>query len=257
MCIRDSDNDVWVAVMDQSILLEYDQETKKFDIYNTLTTDAGPTAIEIDSSNNVWFAESLVGNLGKIDGETKQMTEFTPIEGPLAEPFALMIDKQENIWIAEHLGPSITKFNPILESFDKVNVSNPESLPFGMVLDKYDNIWVAQHVIDSLIVHDPYNNRITEVTIPTEGSFTQFVTADDNGDVWFVEQRGAKIGKVSISSVPGQTTILQESSTFEIKYVEIVAPLVSAGIIATALFYVKSVRDKRKIDEMIHKKTED
>ena len=253
----DHDNDVWVAIMDQSILLEYDQETKKFDIYNTLTTDAGPTAIEIDGSNNVWFAESLVGNLGKIDGQTKQMTEFMPSEGPLAEPFALMIDEQENIWVAEHLGPSITKFNPILESFDKVNISNSESLPFGMVLDKYDNIWIAQHVVDSLIVHDPYNNRMSEVAIPTEGSFTQFVTSDDNGDIWFVEQRGAKIGKVSISSVPGQTTILQESSTFEIKYVEIVAPLVSAGIIITALFYVKSIKDKRKIDEMINKKSED
>ena len=253
----DHDNDVWVAIMDQSILLEYDQETKKFDIHNTLTPDAGPTAIVIDSSNNVWFAESLVGNLGMIDGQTKQITEFTPTEGSLAEPFALMIDKQENIWIAEHLGPSITKFNPILESFDKVNVPNSESLPFGMVLDKYDNIWAAQHVVDSLIVHDPYNNRISEVIIPTEGSFTQFVTADDNGDIWFVEQRGAKIGKVSISSVPGQTTVLQESPTFEIKYVEIVAPLVSAGIIVTALFYVKSIRDKRKIDEMINKKSED
>ena len=253
----DHDNDVWVAIMDQSILLEYDQETKKFDIHNTLTPDAGPTAIVIDSSNNVWFAESLVGNLGMIDGQTKQITEFTPTEGSLAEPFALMIDKQENIWIAEHLGPSITKFNPILESFDKVNIPNSESLPFGMVLDKYDNIWAAQHVVDSLIVHDPYNNRISEVIIPTEGSFTQFVTADDNGDIWFVEQRGAKIGKVSISSVPGQTTILQESPTFEIKYVEIVAPLVSAGIIVTALFYVKSIRDKRKIDEMINKKSED
>ena len=253
----DHDNDVWVAIMDQSILLEYDQETKKFDIHNTLTPDAGPTAIVIDSSNNVWFAESLVGNLGMIDGQTKQITEFTPTEGSLAEPFALMIDKQENIWIAEHLGPSITKFNPILESFDKVNVPNSESLPFGMVLDKYDNIWAAQHVVDSLVVHDPYNNRISEVIIPTEGSFTQFVTADDNGDIWFVEQRGAKIGKVSISSVPGQTTVLQESPTFEIKYVEIVAPLVSAGIIVTALFYVKSIRDKRKIDEMINKKSED
>ena len=253
----DHDNDVWVAIMDQSILLEYDQETKKFDIHNTLTPDAGPTAIVIDSSNNVWFAESLVGNLGRIDGQTKQMTEFTPTEGSLAEPFALMIDKQENIWIAEHLGPSITKFNPILESFDKVNIPNSESLPFGMVLDKYDNIWAAQHVVDSLVVHDPYNNRISEVIIPTEGSFTQFVTADDNGDIWFVEQRGAKIGKVSISSVPGQTTVLQESPTFEIKYVEIVAPLVSAGIIVTALFYVKSIRDKRKIDEMINKKSED
>ena len=253
----DHDNDVWVAIMDQSILLEYDQETKKFDIHNTLTPDAGPTAIVIDSSNNVWFAESLVGKLGMIDGQTKQITEFTPTEGSLAEPFALMIDKQENIWIAEHLGPSITKFNPILESFDKVNIPNSESLPFGMVLDKYDNIWAAQHVVDSLIVHDPYNNRISEVIIPTEGSFTQFVTADDNGDIWFVEQRGAKIGKVSISSVPGQTTILQESPTFEIKYVEIVAPLVSAGIIITALFYVKSIKDKRKIDEMINKKSED
>ena len=252
----DHDNDVWVAIIDQSILLEYEQQTKRFHIYNTLTTDAGPTSIAIDSSNNVWFAESLAGNLGKIDSQTKEMTEFTPSDGPLAEPFALMIDKEENIWIAEHIGPAITKFNPILESFDQVKVDNPESLPFGMVLDKYDNIWVAQHVVDSLVVYDPYNDRITEVTIPTEGSFTQFVTSDNNGDVWFVEQRGAKIGKVSISSVPGQTTILQESSTFEIKYVELVAPLIAVGIITTSLFYVKSVRDKRKIDEMIKDKSE-
>ena len=120
-----------------------------------------------------------------------------------------------------------------------------------MVLDKYDNIWIAQHVIDGLIIHDPYNNRISEITIPTEGSFTQFVTADDNGDVWFVEQRGSKLCKVSISAIPGQTTIIEEESTFEIKYVELVAPLIAAGIIATSLFYVKSVRDKRKIDDVI------
>ena len=251
----DHDNNVWVAIIDQSLLLEYEQETKRFHIYNTLTSDAGPTSIGIDSSNNVWFAESLAGNLGKIDSQTKEMTEFTPSDGPLAEPFALMIDKEENIWIAEHIGPAITKFNPILESFDQIKFDNPESLPFGMVLDKYDNIWVAQHVVDSLVVYDPYNDRITEVTIPTEGSFTQFVTSDNNGDVWFVEQRGAKIGKVSISSVPGQTTILQESSTFEIKYVELVAPLIAVGIIITSLFYVKSVRDKRTIDEIIKDKS--
>ena len=124
-----------------------------------------------------------------------------------------------------------------------------------MVLDKYDNLWTAQHVIDSLLVYDPHNNRIIEIAIPTEGSFTQFVTADDKGDIWFVEQRGGKLGKVSISAVPGKATIIeQEESTFEIKYVELVAPLIAAGIIATALFYVKSVRDKRKIDDIISNK---
>ena len=249
----DSENDVWVAIIDQSIILEYTQSTKKFKIINTITPEAGPTAIEIDSSDNVWFAESLVGKLGKIDANTKEMTEFVPQE-PMAEPFALMIDKEENVWIAEHIGPAITKFNPILEDFKKTSVANPESLPFGMAFDKYDNMWVAQHIIDSLVVYDQSSEQMIEVIIPTEGSFTQFVIADDDGDIWFVEQRGGKLGKVSISAVPSQKVAIQEETSGNIMYVELVAPIIAAGIIATALFYVKSVRDKRKIDELISTK---
>ena len=250
----DNENDVWVAVIDQSLLLEYNQSTKKFKIINTITPEAGPTAIEIDDANNVWFAESLVGKLGKIDGETKELTEFAPQGEPMAEPFALMIDKEENVWIAEHIGPAITKFNPILQDFKQIKISNPDSLPFGMAFDKYDNMWVAQHVIDSLVVYDQSSGQIIEIAIPTEGSFTQFVIADDNGDIWFVEQRGGKLGKVSISAVPSQIGTVQEVKSENIMYVELVAPIIAAGIIATALFYVKSVRDKRKIDDLISTK---
>ena len=247
----DNENDVWVAVIDQSLLLEYNQSTKKFKIVNTITPEAGPTAIEIDSSNNVWFAESLVGKLGKVDGNTKEVTEFVPQGEPMAEPFALMIDKEENIWIAEHIGPAVTKFNPILQDFKQIKIANPDSLPFGMAFDKYDNMWIAQHVIDSLVVYDQSGQQMTEIVIPTEESFTQFVIADDDGEIWFVEQRGGKLGKVSISAVPTQRTIVQENTSLDIMYVELVAPIIAAGIIATALFYVKSVRDKRKIDELI------
>ena len=200
------------------------------------------------------FAESLVGKLGKIDANTKEVTEFVPQIEPMAEPFALMIDKEENIWIAEHIGPAITKFNPILEDFKQVKISNSESLPFGMAIDKYDNMWVAQHVIDSLVVYDQSSSQIIEIAIPTEGSFTQFVVADDNGDIWFVEQRGGKLGKVSISAVPSQIVTVQEEKSGSIMYVELVAPIIAAGIIATALFYVKSVKDKRKVDELISTK---
>ena len=250
----DNENDVWVAVIDQSLLLEYNQSTKKFKIVNTITPEAGPTAIEIDDANNVWFAESLVGKLGKIDGETKELTEFTPQGEPMAEPFALMIDKEENVWIAEHIGPAISKFNPILQDFKQIKISNPDSLPFGMAFDKYDNMWVAQHVIDSLVVYDQSSGQIIEIAIPTEGSFTQFVIADDNGDIWFVEQRGGKLGKVSISAVRSQIGTVQEVKSQDIMYVELVAPIIAAGIIATALFYVKSVRDKRRIDDLISTK---
>tara|TARA_B100000959_G_C14445865_1_gene404676 strand:+ start:151 stop:522 length:372 start_codon:yes stop_codon:yes gene_type:complete len=123
-----------------------------------------------------------------------------------------------------------------------------------MAVDKYDNMWIAQHVVDSLVVYDQSSGQMTQVAIPTEGSFTQFVIADDNGDIWFVEQRGGKLGKVSISAVPSQRTVIQEESTESMMYVELVAPIIAAGIIATSLFYVKSVRDKRKVDEMISTK---
>lgn len=249
----DSDNDVWVAIIDQSLLLEYNQSTKKFKIINTITPEAGPTAIEIDGSDNVWFAESLVGKLGKVDGKTKELFEYAP-EAPMAEPFALMIDKDNTIWIAEHIGPAVTKYNPLLDSFERITVSNPESLPFGMAFDKYDNMWIAQHIIDSLVVYDQNTQQMMEVPIPTEGSFTQFVIADDDGDIWFVEQRGGKLGKVSISAVPTQRAVVQEQSSVDIMYVELVAPIIALGIIATSLLYVKSVKDKRKIDEMISTK---
>jgi len=165
-----------------------------------------------------------------------------------------MIDKEENIWVAEHIGPAVTKFNPILQDFKQIKITNPDSLPFGMAFDKYDNMWIAQHVIDSLVVYDQSGQQMTEIVIPTEESFTQFVIADDDGEIWFVEQRGGKLGKVSISAVPTQRTIVQEDTSLDIMYVELVAPIIAAGIIATALFYVKSVRDKRKIDELISTK---
>jgi len=166
----------------------------------------------------------------------------------------LLFDKSGSLWIAEHVGPGITKFDPILETFDQVKAPNPESLPFGMAIDKYDNIWFGQHVIDELGVYDPYNDQLIEVSIPTPESFTQFITADDNGDIWFVEQRTKKLGVVSISSVPGQARAVTDGggeSSFN--YAEIVSPLIAGGIVASSLFFVKSSNDKRRIDKMLSK----
>ena len=91
-----------------------------------------------------------------------------------------------------------------------------------------------------------------EVSIPTPESFTQFTTADNDGNIWFVEQRGKKLGVVSISSVPSQAkAVIDSSDELELNYAEIVSPLIAAGIIATSLFFVKSVHDKRRIDELL------
>jgi len=250
----DFDNNIWIAVVDTDMLLVYSQDSKEFEQFLRLpTSESGPSALLLDDNGNMWFAESLSGKIGVVDSKTFEITEFAP-DTLLDEPFALLFDKSGLLWISEHTGPGITEFDPMLETFDHVKAPNPESLPFGMAIDKYDNIWFGQHVTDELGVYDPYNDQLIEVSIPTPESFTQFITADDNGDIWFVEQRTKKLGVVSISSVPSQAKAVSDSSDeLQLNYAEIVSPLIAAGIIATSLFFVKSVHDKRRIDELLQK----
>jgi len=248
----DFDNNIWIAVVDTDMLLVYNQNSKEFEQFLRVpTSESGPSALLLDDNGNMWFAEALSGRIGVVDSKTFEITEFAP-DTPLDEPFALLFDKSGSLWIAEHVGPGITKFDPILETFDQVKAPNPESLPFGMAIDKYDNIWFGQHVIDELAVYDPYNDQLIEVSIPTPESFTQFITADDKGDIWFVEQRTKKLGVVSISSVPGQArTVIDGGGESGFNYAEIVSPLIAGGIVASSLFFVKSVNDKRRIDKML------
>jgi len=248
----DSNNNIWVVLVDRDMLLVYSQDSKEFEQFLRLpTSESGPSALLLDDNGNMWFAESFAGKIGVVDSKTFEITEFAP-DTPLDEPFALLFDKSGSLWIAEHIGPGITKFDPILETFDHVKAANPESLPFGMAIDKYDNIWFGQHVIDELAVYDPYNDQLIEVSIPTPESFTQFITADDNGDIWFVEQRTKKLGVVSISSISGQARdVIDGGSGPSFNYAEIVSPLIAGGIVASSLFFVKSVNDKRRIDKML------
>ena len=248
----DLDNNIWIAVVDRDLLLVYNQDSKEFEQFLRLpTAESGPSALLLDDSGNMWFAESLAGKIGVVDSKTFEITEYAP-DTPLDEPFALLFDKSGSLWLSEHIGPGITKFDPVLETFEQVEVPNPESLPFGMAIDKYDNIWFGQHVTDELGVYDPYNDQLIEVSIPTPESFTQFVTSDDDGNIWFVEQRGQKLGMVSISSVSGQArTITDGVSQSSFNYAEIVSPLIAGGIVVSSLFFVKSVNDKRRIDKML------
>lgn len=246
----DFENNIWVALADKNILLKYNQDEKKFDEFKISQAPlSGPTALVLDSTGNIWFTEAQAGKIGVINPQTGQSREFAPDES-LKEPTALFFDDDGNLWISEHTGPTITRFDTILETFERVPVLDPDALPFGMTSDKYGNIWVGQHTVDNLGIYDPHNGNFKEILIPTQQSFVQFITSDNDGSIWFVEQRGQKLGMVSITEMPRQISP-STNEEFQIRYVELVSPLISAGIIATSLFFVQSIKDKRRIDGLI------
>ena len=212
------------------------------------TNPAGPVALIRDQNGMIWFAESQGGKIGVIDPNSGKISEFAPTE-LLKEPFFLLFDKDGSILISEHTALRLVRFDPYLETFSHVvSVTDPNSLPFAIAPDKFENLWIAQHTTDKLGIYDPQRDEFAELTIPSQTTFTQFLTNDNKGDIWFVEQRQNKLGHVSISEIPQSN--IEPRQEFDLRYSELVAPLIAAGIVATSLFFVKSIQDKRRLDSL-------
>ena len=247
----DFDDNIWITIVNKNKILKYLPDDDVFKIIELPERDSFPFALSIDSDGDIWYTATGIGKIGQIDPKEGKITQYSK-QIPLDGPEYLLFDKNENVWIAEHTGTAITKFNPVLETFESISVPDEESLPFGMTFDRYGNIWFAQHVIDSIGVYDPDNNDLKEIPIPTEGSFIQFMTSDKNGKVWFVEQEGNKIGTVNIIEIPVDVSQITTIDSIEMKYTEIASPLMALGIIVTSLFFVKAIYDKRRLNSLIN-----
>jgi len=246
----DFDGNIWVSIINKDSIVKYLPELDSFEVIKLPERESFPFALTLDSDGKIWYSTSGSGKIGFINPKDNQITQFSS-NTPLQSPESLLFDKDGNLWIAEHTGLAITKFNPVLETFEKILVPDKDALPFGMAFDKYGNIWFAQHTVDNLGVYDPDNNDLIEVPIPTETSFVQFMTSDGNDNVWFVEQQSNKLAAIKMTEIPVIVTQIQ-TNDFELKYTEIASPLVALGIIATSLFYVKSIQDKRRLNSLIN-----
>ena len=246
----DFEGNIWIAIINKDVILKYDPREQTFEEFRLPEKESLPFALTIDTDGKIWFTESAKGRIGFIDPEDSSIREFSP-DTPLGAPEALIFDDEGNLWIAEHSGLAIVKFNPVLETFERITVPDPEALPYGMSFDRYGNVWFAQHTIDSIGAYDPENDDLIEIPIPTATSFAQFTTSDSSDNVWFVEQQGNKLAMVKLTEIPVIASSLEPVQDIDIKYTEIASPLIALGIIATSLFYVKNIKDKRRLNSMI------
>ena len=244
----DRNGDIWISITNKYLLLKYDQTQGTFEEIRLPDRESLPFALAADSQGRIWFTESANGHIGYVT-QDNTIREFES-DPPLASPEALLFALDGTVWVSEHTGMAITKFDPVLETFQRVPVPNTDALPYGMSFDRYGNIWIAQHTVDSIAVHDPDNDSVAEIPIPTATSFVQFTTSDSQQNVWFVEQQGNKLAMVKTTELP-PSPAPEPAAGPGIKYADIASPLIAMGILATSLFYVKSIKDKRRINELI------
>ena len=248
----DNENGIWATIANKNVLVRYDQMSKTFEQFKLPTKDSGPFAVEIGPKGKAWFTQQTAGQIGFLDPTTGEIKEFAP-NPPLATPETITFDEEGNLWIAEHQeGGGITKYNPLLNSFERIKSPDDAAFPNSAIFGKFENVWFAMHTVDKIAAYNPQTGRLIEVQIPTAESWVQFTTSDDKDNIWFVEQKPSKLAVLKLTEVPNLGPVQQEDVKFELEYTEIASPLIALGIIATSLFFVKSVNDKRRINSLIY-----
>ncbi len=258
----DNNGDLWVPLLvtnGPDKVYKFDPASEKFTPYNIPTADGRPAGITMDSLGNIWFAELDAGKIAKVDPATGKITEYAPNSKlqTLDEPTAVLADpKSSDIYISEHEGHTITVFNSLLGTFREYPPVNKDGLPFGMAMDSYGNLWFAEHTIDRVGVIDPRTGEGSEAKVPIAGSTIQWITADNNGKIWFAAQGGEpSIGSITItakpSTAPPSGGEQNESRTGGIpqlpfSFTNVVGPAIAAGIVVSALAYSKSAIDLKR-----------
>ncbi|MDQ3968677.1 MAG: hypothetical protein M3275_09830, partial [Thermoproteota archaeon] len=263
----DGNGSLWMPIVvgdGSDKVVKFDPASEEFSSYTIPTPDARPAGITSDRLGNVWFAEAGAGSIAKIDPATGNITEYKP-NNPLQaldEPVGVFADPDSSdIYISEHSGHTITVYNSLLGTFREYPSINEAGLPFGMAMDNYGNLWFAQHEIDKIGLIDPRTGEGTEANIPITGSFVQWITSDNKGRIWFAAQRGSALGSTTTTANPASPQIVSDGGQQQLNgtsgpispiqqlgfsFADIAGPILAAGIVISALAYVKSATDLKR-----------
>jgi putative copper export protein/streptogramin lyase/methionine-rich copper-binding protein CopC len=275
---KTSTETIWITSPSTNEVLMFDTLAGNFKSIPLPTANSSPLGVATDPyTGQIWVAEGI-GKIASIDPHNNfTISEFSPTASDsqendtLLSPTSLLRSPYTGeIYISEHDGHVVSVFNPFFKTFTELPKLNPDSLPFGMTFDKDRNLWVAEHVTNKIAVIDPVNGKHKEVTIPSSTPFIQYLTTDNDGRVWFAEQRGDALGYITSSvnfmqnpspslstssgsqgqeqaaenrnirsSAANQTTIF--SPLFNLSYEYFMAPIIATGVVASAAFYTNSV----------------
>jgi DNA-binding beta-propeller fold protein YncE len=163
-----------------------------------------PYGITIDSSGNLWIADSGNCRIEKFNYSGAYLDQFGAYgsgNGQFNNPLGIAIDSSGNLWIADGGNNRVQKFNSegeYLSQFGAYGSGNGKfNEPSDIAIDSSGNLWVV----------DAGNNRVQKFNSKGEylsqfsgGKKGQFhwpfgIAIDSSGNLWVTDVNGARVAK--------------------------------------------------------------
>jgi virginiamycin B lyase len=162
-------------------LTKFDLETKKFNRFEEVTH---PYDVKPDKNGDVWFTNPRENKIGKVDGKTMKVTQWSP---PTADsyPRRMEIGADGKIWIGEFNAGKMARFDPRTQTFKEYPLPGADPTPYAMGIDADGYIWYDSHRMDVMGRFDPKSGKVTEYPFPHSELFMGEFFRDDQGRMWY------------------------------------------------------------------------
>jgi virginiamycin B lyase len=171
-------------------LTRFDPETGKFDrfVEGVYAYDVKP-----DKNGDAWFTDPLVNKIGKVDGKTMKVSQWTPPTSN-AYPRRMEIGTDGMIYSGEFRGGKMARFDPKTQTFKEFQLPGPDPSPYAMGFDADGYLWYDSHNMDTINRFDPRTGKVIEYPFPhSELSMREF-SRDAQGRMWYGTAPNNKVG---------------------------------------------------------------
>ncbi|HEV2522284.1 MAG TPA: carboxypeptidase regulatory-like domain-containing protein [Candidatus Acidoferrales bacterium] len=183
----DPSGKVWVSGVP---LVRFDPETDKFTrfIEGEYAYDVKP-----DKNGDAWFTSPIVNKIGKVDGKTLKVTQWTP-PTPDSYPRRMEIGPDGMIYSGEFQGGKMARFDPKTQTFKEYALPGPDPSPYAMGVDADGFIWYDSHNMDEIGRFDPKTGNVIEYPFPHSELAMREFFRDAQGRMWYGTSPNNKVG---------------------------------------------------------------
>lgn len=126
-----------------------------------------------------------------------------PTQNNETAPNAIAVDSQGTVWFTlqnESFLVSLFPENGTMHEYHIPMSSNSGSVTWGIAVDNSRHlVWFTEQLTNAIWSFDMNTNKFTEYALKTAGAFPFDLALDKQGNVWFTEIFGEKIGEITSS----------------------------------------------------------
>ncbi|MGA2875686.1 MAG: SMP-30/gluconolactonase/LRE family protein [Nitrososphaerales archaeon] len=137
--------------------------------------------------------------------ETSQYTTEYPTNLPTTTPNAIAVDAQGNVWFTLENQSSLAELNPTTGKIQEFPIpvhAKGSTTTWGIVVDNTRGlVWFTEQVSNSVWSFSISTHKFVQYELKSPISFPFGIALDEQGNVWFTEFFGNKIGEITTSGV--------------------------------------------------------